>query len=143
MSKRKTLDDVIIAEPKKSTPRETTKIEAHATTVTPEEIYSLPGTSSNPFPLTCNKYKLLKDHFVKDNGFSYPFSVHNKKQKTVICQKKHFDLFERFSYSKIYIEWGVLKTWCSRSFSFVWCANKMFTYDTYYIFFVFRKIKIG
>nr|CAI5825926.1 unnamed protein product [Callosobruchus analis] len=38
MSKRKTLDDFVIAEPEKSTPREITKIEAHVTTVTAEEI---------------------------------------------------------------------------------------------------------
>nr|CAI5862630.1 unnamed protein product [Callosobruchus analis] len=53
MSKRKTLDDFIIAESKKSTIREMTKIEVHCNTVIPKEIYSLPGTSSDPFPLTC------------------------------------------------------------------------------------------
>nr|CAI5861564.1 unnamed protein product [Callosobruchus analis] len=39
MGKRRTLDDFIIVGPKKSTPREMTKVEAHVTTVTLEEIY--------------------------------------------------------------------------------------------------------
>nr|CAI5862358.1 unnamed protein product [Callosobruchus analis] len=80
MSKRKTLDDFVIAEPKKSTPRGMTKIETHVTTVTPEEICNLSGTSGNPISLSCgykndlgcylttslsdqDKYKLLKDCF--------------------------------------------------------------------------------
>ncbi|VEN61943.1 unnamed protein product, partial [Callosobruchus maculatus] len=101
-SKRKTLDDFIVVEPKKSTLREMAKVEAHVTTVTPEKIYSLPGTSSDQFPLTygynndlgCylttslsdqDKYKLLKDCLVPDSSFSYLFSVHSKKQKSVNC----------------------------------------------------------
>nr|CAI5864117.1 unnamed protein product [Callosobruchus analis] len=81
-----------------------TNIEDHVTTVTPEEIYSLPWTSSDPFPMTCeynndlgcflttllsdqDKYKLLKDCFVPDISFSYPFSVRSNKLLTVIFQR--------------------------------------------------------
>nr|CAI5834458.1 unnamed protein product [Callosobruchus analis] len=97
-----------------------TKIEAHVTTLTPKEIYSHPGTSSDPFPLTyvynndlgCylttslgdqEKYKLLKDCIVAVSSFNCPFSFHSKKQKIVNCylSQKHFDLFERLTYSKI------------------------------------------
>ncbi|VEN46543.1 unnamed protein product, partial [Callosobruchus maculatus] len=102
MSKRKTLDDFIVVDPKKSILRKMAKVEAQVTTVTPEEIYSLPGTSSDQFPLTYGynndlgcylttslsdpvKYKLLKDSFLPDSSFSYPFSVHSKKQKSVNC----------------------------------------------------------
>nr|CAI5867259.1 unnamed protein product [Callosobruchus analis] len=52
MSKKKTLVDFIIVEPKKSTFREITKVEAHVITVTPDEVYSLLDTNSDQSPLT-------------------------------------------------------------------------------------------